>query len=146
MPFAQRMSSTVARHERLRRYAGWTADSLEEFDEAMRVQRVIDVLSWNDARREGRPGNERAYARPVQGAPLRVQGERTMCKPTLVSRARLFRRLFHRLSADPGSIPVVLVLLVLWTSMGVAGVTVAEPLGPSPVLAQSVGDENDAGE
>ncbi|MDE2905254.1 MAG: hypothetical protein F4X11_12410 [Acidobacteria bacterium] len=35
-----------ARRERLRRYAGWTADDLEEFDAALRTQRVIDARSW----------------------------------------------------------------------------------------------------
>ena len=35
-----------ARRERLRRYAGWTADDLEEFDAALRTQRVVDVRSW----------------------------------------------------------------------------------------------------
>ena len=69
-----------------------------------------------------------------------------MCKATLGCRARPFRNLFHRLSADPGSIPVVLVLLVLWASMGVSGVTAAERLGPSPAPAQPAGDEDDAGD
>lgn len=35
-----------ARRERLRRYAGWTADDLEEFDVALRAQRVVDARSW----------------------------------------------------------------------------------------------------
>lgn len=35
-----------ARRERLRRYTGWTADDLEEFDAALRTQRVIDARSW----------------------------------------------------------------------------------------------------
>ena len=35
-----------ARRERLRRYAGWTADDFEEFDAAMRAQRVVDARSW----------------------------------------------------------------------------------------------------
>ena len=45
------MSSTqptlhnVARCEWLRRYAGWTADDIEEFDAAMRAQRVVDARS-----------------------------------------------------------------------------------------------------
>lgn len=34
------------RRERLRRYAGWTADDLEEFDAALRAQRVVDARSW----------------------------------------------------------------------------------------------------
>ena len=36
----------AARRERLRRYAGWTADDFEEFDTAMRAQRVDDAKSW----------------------------------------------------------------------------------------------------
>ena len=35
-----------ARRERLRRYVGWTADDFEEFDTAMRAQRVVDARSW----------------------------------------------------------------------------------------------------
>jgi plasmid stability protein len=35
-----------ARRERLRRYAGWTADDLEEFDAALRAQRVVDARFW----------------------------------------------------------------------------------------------------
>ena len=35
-----------ARRERLHRYAGWTADDLEEFDAALRSQRVVDARSW----------------------------------------------------------------------------------------------------
>ena len=35
-----------ARRERLRRYTGWTADDLDEFDAALRAQRVVDVESW----------------------------------------------------------------------------------------------------
>ena len=35
-----------ARRERLRRYTGWTADDFEEFDTAMRAQRVIDARPW----------------------------------------------------------------------------------------------------
>ena len=35
-----------ARRERLRRYAGWTADDLEEFDAELRAQRVVDPRFW----------------------------------------------------------------------------------------------------
>ena len=35
-----------ARRERLRRYAGWTADDLEEFDAELRAQRVVDARFW----------------------------------------------------------------------------------------------------
>ena len=35
-----------ARRERLRRYAGWTADDFMEFDTAMRAQRVVDARLW----------------------------------------------------------------------------------------------------
>lgn len=35
-----------ARRERLRRYAGWTADDLEEFEAELRAQRVVDARFW----------------------------------------------------------------------------------------------------
>ncbi len=35
-----------ARRERLLRYAGWTTDDLEEFNSALRAQRVVDARSW----------------------------------------------------------------------------------------------------
>ncbi len=34
-----------ARRERLQRYTGWTDDDLEEFDAALRAQRVVDPRS-----------------------------------------------------------------------------------------------------
>ena len=35
-----------ARRDRLRRYAGWMPDDFEEFDAAMRAQRVVGARSW----------------------------------------------------------------------------------------------------
>ena len=71
-----------------------------------------------------------------------------MRMPTLLFRARPFRSLFRTASgADPGSLPAVLVLLVLWASMGVPGLTelpmAAERVGPSPALAQAAEDEDE---
>ena len=54
----------AARRERLRRYAGWTAADLEEFDAAMRAQRFVDARSWNDVGREGRSGDQRVLPPP----------------------------------------------------------------------------------
>ena len=67
---------------------------------------------------------------------------------TLLCRVWPFCRLSRTASgADPGSIPAVLVLLVLWVSMGVPGLTerpmAAERVGPSPALAQAAGDEDE---
>ena len=68
-----------------------------------------------------------------------------MRMPTVLSCARPFRNFFRIASgADPGSAPVLLLLLVLWAAMGAAGVTAAAPLGPSPAPApaRSAGDED----
>lgn len=35
-----------ARRERLRRYVGWSGDDLEEFNTALRAQRVVDEHHW----------------------------------------------------------------------------------------------------
>ena len=35
-----------ARRERLRRYVGWSGDDLEEFNAALRAQRVVDERHW----------------------------------------------------------------------------------------------------
>ena len=70
-----------------------------------------------------------------------------MRMPTLLSLARPFRNLLRIAGgADPGSAPVLLLLLMLWASTGVSGVTAGEPLGPSPAPAQSAGDEDDGGD
>ena len=69
-----------------------------------------------------------------------------MRMPTLLSGARPRRNLFRIASgADPGSTRVVLLLLMLWASMGASGVTTAEPVGPSAAPAQSAGAD-DAGD
>lgn len=60
--------------------------------------------------------------------------------PTLLSCARRIGDLFRIASGgEPGSVRVLLLLLMLWAS--VSGVTATEPLGPSPVPAESAGDE-----
>ena len=46
MPSRQLPPRNVARSERLLRYVGWTAEDLEEFDAALRAQRVIDARLW----------------------------------------------------------------------------------------------------
>ena len=70
-----------------------------------------------------------------------------MGMPTLLSRAQPFRNPFSIASgAEPGSAPVLFLLLVLWSSIGVLGVTAAEPLGLSPAPVQSAGDEDAADE
>ena len=68
-----------------------------------------------------------------------------MRMPTLLSGSRPRRNLFRIASgADPGSTRVVILLLVLWASMGASGVTTAEPVGPSAAPAQSAGADDDA--
>ena len=68
-----------------------------------------------------------------------------MRMPTLLSDARP-RNLFRIAGcADPGSARVVVLLLVLWASMGASGVT-AESVGPSAAPAQSAGAGDDAGD
>ena len=70
-----------------------------------------------------------------------------MRMPALLYRVLSCPRLFRIAGrAGPGSGSVLFLLLVLWASVGAAGVTAAEPLGPSPARAQSAGAEDDAGD
>ena len=70
-----------------------------------------------------------------------------MRMPPLLSGARPRRNLFRIAGgADPGSTRVVVLLLVLWASMGASGVATAEPVGPSAAPAQSAGADDGAGD